>query len=315
MSKLVKDTFSNMQTKVFEIARTENTYFMDKEKNKTNPLKYDDFSSYGLSQAGVKLGFPSKFLETLSTDGHTELADEILKTRLDDFFMKKDSPLLIRDFCDMHYGVLSDKYSIFDDSEIVDIISQVPYLMDAEEIWTNISPEQFHARFISKNKITLNGDDSPLSMAVFIDNSMVGKSSFTVRFGIYRWACTNGMITGLKEFQILRQVHKGKDTKEFAQIVNEALSNVQSYEKMLMDMVENMIATKSAIYEMSEEDALRYIKDKLTVGKKTAGKIIDMYQAYGGKSKWDLCNAITDYAHQLDFDTRLRFERLSSLVA
>lgn len=318
---LIKTDWSNVRNRIDDIAASEHSYRVGGSMVLPD---IDNFTDNGLSQLGQKLHFPSWFVRELENSGHKDLATDIVTTRKEDFFRRYkqgETPLLFREFKDYDgenriHGVLSDKYSIFDDKEVADIVESSDYLMNAEEVWANIDPEHLHCRFISGNKLYLNGDDSPLSMCVFVDNSMVGKAMLTIRFGLYRWACTNGMITGLKQFSIVREKHIGAN-KYWNDIVAEAMRNIGAYEEMLLNMVTDMSATRSVIYGMSDEDAARYIKDKLATSTKMANKILDFYQnTYGGTSKWDLCNAITDVAHELDnLENRLFFEQRAMNVA
>lgn len=318
---LFKTDWNNVRTRINSIANSENSYRVGKA---TAFPAIDRFSDNGLSQLGQKMRFPAAFIRELADAGHTDLAEDIIRTRKDDFFLRYqdgDTPLLFREFkdddgCDRIHGVLSDKYSVFDDKEVADIIESSDYLMNAAEVWANIDPDHFHSRFISGNKLTINGDPSPLSMCVFVDNSMVGKAMLTIRFGLYRWACTNGMITGLKQFNIVREKHIGAN-KYWNDIVASSMENIGEYENMLLDMVRDMSVTHSTIYGMADEDATRYIKDKLATSTKMACKILDFYHnTYGGQTRWDLCNAITDVAHELDnLENRLWFESKAMKVA
>ena len=298
---LVKGTFEDVKTLVSGIAATENSYIYTRDMEVPS---YERFSANGLSQLGVKTHFPPTFISELINEDHGDLVNNIISTRMADYFKhnKKKDGLLFREFGkDPHiHGVLTDRYSIFDDHEAVNILESSDYLMDdAAEVWYDVSPDQFHTRFISKEKLEIPGDKSPLSMCVFVDNSMVGKSMFKIRFGLYRWACTNGVISDFKEFTIVRERHVGGE------------------KEMLIDRVKDMSATKSSIYGMTDEDAERYIRDKLVTSKKKAREIIECYNiVYGGFSRWDLCNAITDVAHNTDtLDTRLLFEQRAMKVA
>ncbi len=318
---LYKTDWSNVKNRINDIAAGEHSYRVGAEMVLPD---IDNFSDNGLSQLGTKLHFPGGFIRELENAGHKDLATDIVRTRKEDFFHNYkpgETPLLFREFKDPDdvsrvHGVLSSKYSIFDDKEVADIVESSDYLMRAGEVWANIDPEHFHCRFISDNKLELPGDDSPLSMCVFVDNSMVGRAMLTIRFGLYRWACTNGMITGLKQFSIVREKHLGAN-KYWNDIVASAMTNIGEYEEMLMDMVTDMSTTRSTIYSMTDEDAVRYIKDKLVTSTKMANKILDFYHnTYGGTTQWDLCNAITDAAHELEnLDTRLFWESRAMKVA
>ena len=275
------------------------------------PLLVSDFAEEGLSQTATKLRFPAQFVNELANGDteHSRLAQEILNMKYEDYFGKDEKVSLFeRKFGGKIWAMLSERYAFFDDDEILPIIEKSDYLMnDCAEYWYLVSPKHTHIRFISNNKLHVGEDKSPLSMCVFLDNSMTGFSSFRIRFGLYRWACTNGMISGLKDFEVLRETHTGE--KEFREATLEALEEIPMYEKMLIDQVERMQATESMIYEMNEEDALDKIKSYLNTSKKVASRIYGCYLTYGGKTAWNLCNAITEIAHELDLETRLVFER------
>lgn len=316
---LAKGSWEDVKSLVGKIAETENSYMYTKDAQLPSHTR---FAPNGLSQLGSKTHFPPTFINELIADGHGALADQIMAAKCDDYFLNdRHNALLFREFGFGHkepmiHGVLTDRYSVFDDKEVVNILESSDYLMGAGQIWYDVTPDQFHARFISSEKLYIGGDTSPLSMCVFVDNSMVGKSMLKIRFGLYRWACTNGVISDFKEFCILRERHVGTE-KDWTRIVAESLIDVKRYEQMLLDKVKDMSITKSAIYDMTEEDAERYIRDKLTTSKKKAREIIECYNTvYGAFSKWDLCNAITEVAHNVEtLDTRLLFEQRAMKVA
>lgn len=321
---LYKTDWNSVCTRVKDIADTENSYRVNKDT--PFPAVYD-FSDNGLSQLGTKLKFPARFVTELCEAGHYDLAEEIVETKRKDFFDTRkdcDSPLLFRAFDDPNgtskvHGVLSDRYSIFDDNEVIDILSTSEYLMDAGEIWSDITPDRFHVRFISKEKLYIGRDTSPLSMCVFIDNSMVGLSMFRIRFGLYRWACTNGVICGLKDFTLVKERHIGliDDDKNWEKIVALSLEEAKDYENMMLSLVNDMSLSRSAIYGLTEEEAERYLRDKLHASKKIANAVIlNYFTKYGGESRWDLCNAITDTAHEIEsIGNRMMLEELAFRVA
>lgn len=318
------NTFDIIKDKVSAIKSTENSYYIHNmfEVGYHRLTDADNYSEYGLSCAGTRLGFPGSFLVQYR-ENHPDGAEKVLYDKYYDWFdtsirrknhdKRSSQALFIRDFEGMHYGVLTDKYAMFDDDEVVDILSQNEYLMSSKEFWSDITPERFHARFVDAEKLYIPGDSSPLSLCTFVDNSMVGKSSFKIRFGIYRWACTNGMIAGLKEFEILKMMHKGD--KDYVQCVSEALENVEEYKKMLFEMVKEAACTYSSIYNLTEDQALAYIQKKLNVSKKASVIILENYRKYGNETKWDLTNAITDYAHVVDISSRIKLESAAFKIA
>ena len=272
--------------------------------------QYEDFGVYGLSSAGSKVGFPAQFVDKLAHTGHEDLANKIIRTTFKDY----NKPLLLRSWDGKIEGCLTNKYGIFDDMEVMDILSTSDYLRNAEEIWVKEDPSMFHARFISPNHLEIPGDSSPLSIAVFVNNSMIGMGSFKVSFGLYRWACTNGMIFGLKSFEIIKQVHKGR--AQFGRDLAAILTDIPQYEDALIAMAGNMSRRHSSLVNMDEEQAVTYLGQKLATSQKVARGVYDKFKTeYDGVSQWGLANAITDKAHDLSDAERLRFETIAMKVA
>ena len=312
MKKLVKkDNFDFFENCINLMCSTKETKTLEPTGDYFDfHFDIDDFATEGIEQAGVKLGFPANYIKKLANNRNSkDTANYLVNFHAEEYLQNKKSehPVLFeRRFFGKIYGLLSEKYAFFDDTELLPIIKNNNYLMDSAEYWGYVSPTHTHLRFVSKNKLFVNGDDSPLSMCVFIDNSMVGMGALKIRFGLYRWACTNGMISNLKEFTIVKESHLGE--KDFSNIVLSALDEAHLYEKMLIDKVERMNETKTKIYAMDEEDAIKEIKNYLSTSKKIASKIYQAFILYGGATQWDLCNAITDVAHDVDIETRLTFE-------
>ena len=313
--------FAEIKRQVADIMETENSFYLWEDGYNYHQdflEEPDNYSDYGLMSCGSRIGFPHTFVRK-HNKSHKETAKTIMKECYTDYLRslsgRKSKALLIRSFLGKISGVLTDRYSIFDDNEVVDLLENNDYLMDAEEFWHDISPEHFHARFVSKKTLNFEGDTSPLHFCVFVDNSMVGESSLRIRFGLYRSACTNGMIFGFKQFEIVKECHKGK--KDYQYILNTALSKCEEYEETLLKAVEKMNMEQSSIYALEDEKALSYLKDKLGVSKKGSAKILEFYRnTYNGTSKWDLCNAITDYAHEIEnISDRIKLEQLAVKVA
>ncbi len=307
----VYNNFNDLRNDVQALAETESTVIWDRGMGRRS---IDTFSDEGLTNAGTIFDIPSKFMiknRNLSPD-HRYACQHILDLKMEDYLAQKKT-VMFRDWNGITEGVCSSKYGIFDDYEVMDILETNPYFTDCGQIWGYETPDKFHARFISENTLNVPGDRSPLHMALFVTNSMTGGGAINIKFGVYRAACTNGMIWGLKEFSIVRQIHKS-DT-EFADILDANLQNVAMIEDTLTKRINGMIEEKSSIYDFKTEIAVDYLKSKLGIGGKFSEAIYQKYLEYGGQSKWDLTNAITDKAHDLDINSRLRLETLALKVA
>lgn len=319
--------FADVVGAVDKLMATEDSFYVSSRaeynEKKERLTDVSAYSGYGISSCGSRIGFPARFVTKHHSKNHGDTTRRILDDCYGDFFDKVESAtnnrssksLLIRSFGSEICGVLTDKYSIFDDDEVVSLLNGNDYLMDSKEFWYAVNSEHFHTRFVSKNTLDFEGDESPLHFCVFVDNSMVGESSLRIRFGLYRSACTNGCIFGFKEFEIVKECHKG--TKDYSKILALALSKCEEYEETLKKAVEEMAMTKSSIYGLTDEVALAYLRDRLNIGTKGCAKILEFYKTkYTGESRWDLCNAITDYAHEVDnISSRVDMERLAVQIA
>ena len=274
----------------------------------------DKFSDYGLSTLGKTVGFPAPFVRELSKSD-ADLANEVIRNRVQNYFDKGRPEFYARCFFDKTCGVVSHKYSYFDDNQVVDILEGSPL---AKMGFQNaiITPERFHLRAIDKsNPFKVSDDSSPLYFAYFIDNSMVGQSSFKVQLGVYRLACTNGMILPVQEFVICRQVHRGN--RDIAAEFNESIAFLSQKQDALKELVMGMSGQEATIEGLKEEFRKEYLAKKLNLNRKETDKVMELYQTvYDGHTKWGMANAITEFARDLnDINRREFLERAAFKVA
>ena len=104
--------------------------------------------------------------------------------------------------------------------------------------------------------------------------------------------------------------------KDWAGIVANAISESGEMKEIIKQRIIFMQGAKSAVYGLDEDKALAYLKNRLATSAKTATKILDFYNnTYGGRTKWDLCNAITEASQELPLENRLTFETKAFIVA
>lgn len=305
--------FEDVLRRVREIADTEKTEVVTTISQK-RVAHVEDFTEYGFSTLGKTVGFPARFVMELA-QSNKPLAEDIVRDRVSNYFHNRRRPFYIRRFLDKICGVVSDKYSYFDDNQVVDILEGSPL---AEMGFQNaiITPERFHLRAIEADKpFSVTGDSSDLFFAYFIDNSMVGQSSFKVQLGIYRLACTNGMILPVKEFIICRQIHRGQ--KDIAAEFNESIAFLAQKRDAIKEMISNMTAEQATIETIQEEFRRDYIAKKLNLNQKETEKVIELYSTvYDGHTKWGMANAITEFARDLtDINRRESLERAAFKAA
>lgn len=305
--------FNEVRARVMEIAETEKTEIVT-PLTQENVVRFEGFTEYGFNALGKVVGFPAPFvLEVAKTN--EPLALDIVRDRVKNYFESGKKPFYTRDFLGKTAGVVSQRYAYFDDKQVVDILDGSPLAsMDFQN--PIITPERFHLRALDKNSVfTLNGDDSALFFAYFIDNSMVGQSSFRVQMGVYRVACTNGLILPVNEFSLCRQVHLGK--RDIAAEFNESIAFLAEKKDTLRDLLSNMSTEKAAIESVHEEFRQAYLQKKLNISQKEADKVLELYSTtYAGGTRWNMANAITEFARDInDINRRESIERLAFRAA
>lgn len=306
--------FNTVAKRVTAITSTESTKLITKE-NQSLMHTIEGFSEHGFSSLGKMVGFPAQFITELGFT-NPELAAEVVKDRVQRYFSADGSPFYARSFCGEVSGIVSNRYAYFDDNQVIDILEGSP-LADMGFQNTVITPERLHLRAIdTKNPFTIQGDDSELFFAYFIDNSMVGRSAFKVQLGIYRLACTNGMIVPVREFVICRQIHR-LSSKDIAAEFNESIAFLAEKQENIKSLITGMSEEQATIETMKEEFHESYLAKKLNLNKKETQKVINLYQyTYGGKTKWAMANAVTEFARDLkDINRREYLERAAFRAA
>ena len=293
--------FEKINSRIREVTETENTYLVSDLNS--NICDIDNYSESGLASLGKLVGFPSNFVTDLASS-NKELANTIITDRLGRYFdnaRENKKTFYVREFNNLIYGVLSNRYAFFDDNEVCDILESSP-LATLKFQESEITPERLHLRAIDlDNPFKVDGDDSNLFFVYYIDNSMLGLSAFKVRLGVFRQVCSNGMIVPKQEFTLCKAVHRG--TRNVGEEFNNIIFNIASYKDKLIDLV-SMMAKKEAVIE-SLDGMFRtmYIQEKLNLSQKESFKVLELYdsysETYGMHSKWAMTSAITEFAKDI----------------
>lgn len=307
-----RESFDNISNRIAEIAKTENTYTVAGTSDLVCDVSH--YSENGLLSLGKTVGFPSQFVEELH---HTnpELANTIIRDRTENYFGNGSANFIAREFLGKVYGVVSNEYNFFDDTQAAEIIHS-SVLAEKTYAHALVTPERLHLRAIDDNAPFRIGDDeSNLFFCYFIDNSMVGLSSFKVQLGIYRQACTNGLIMPIKEFVVCRRIHRGY--KDIVAEFNESVAFLDQKRDSIIEMLNRLTTEKAEIETLHENHRLEYLARKLTISIKESKKIMTLYtDTYGGKTKWDMVNAITEFARdERKLARREHLEKKAILVA
>ena len=309
------EDFDTVATKVKEITDTESTFLIEPGTDGYDKaLELTNYSDYGFKTLGMTIGFPAPFVQKVA-ETNPELAEKIISDRMDNYFLRDDRPSFYgREFLGKIQGCVSNKYAYFDDNEVLEVLDNSP-IKNLQFQHTLITPERLHLRAIDKEPFKIDGDDSNLFFIFFIDNSMVGQSSFKVRLGLFRQACSNGLIVSKGEFVMCRQIHKG--TKDISAEFNASLEFLAEKKDTIKEMIMGSTATPAQIEELAEEYRKDYLAKKLLLNKTEVEKVLNLYTiTYGGKTKWAMTNAITEFARDIkDINRRTVLESKALAVA
>lgn len=306
-------SFDDIATDVRAVCSTKTDVTINNDTVHMMPTHIDEFSEWGFRSFGQKVGFPAPFLTKLFED-NPMLAENVVSDRLHKYFSNTNT-FVAREFNNKVCGIVSDKYSYFDDDEVIDILENSP-LKDLK--FTNVitSPERLHLRAIDEaHPFKIGNDDSDMYLAYFIDNSMVGGSSFRVRLGTFRKACSNGLIIRDKAFVICRQAHRGNHS--IADVFNENLEFLTQKREDIIQLLQDSATAQSSIKELSEEFQRDYLARKLNASNKEVETVLEYYNLkYDGNTKYALTNAITEFAKGInDIDRREYTESLALVIS
>lgn len=310
--KLFTKSFSDIAKEIEVIHQSENSYLVTSPSGISNDIS--DFSEYGIKSYGNLVGFPPKFIEELSITSPA-LAKSILTDRATNYFNQHGAAFTAREFMGKISGTVSSKYAFYDDYQVAQVLekSSIANLPFATGM---VTPERLHLRAIdAKRPFKIENDKSELFFCYFINNSMVGGSAFRVCLGIFRLACTNGMILPMKQFVLMRQIHKG--TKDIAAEFNSQIAFLENKSDEIKALLNDLSTSDAKIHEMSADYKESYLAKSLNLSKRETVKVLELYtNTYGGRTKWDMVNAISEFARDLkNVDRREYLETRALLVA
>lgn len=270
-------------------------------------------SRYALSQLGTKIGVPARYLEKCIASGRIDLAQDNVNSWLEDY--NKD--LFIREYNGGIRGILSNKYSVCDSHEILQVVNDCVDLSQYKVKGSHINEERLHLRLISREMLPIDGED--LFAGLFIDSSDVGRSILTVKFGIYKQVCTNGLVIARAGGTLFEQRHIGISAEEFHEGLVVSLSNVDLLTENAIEWVESARRKENRWsvnggHEDEIKEFIAHIRQQTNLSEDSANKVIDLMQTKYEDSRWGLINSITEVAQDFTLERRLELERIAGNI-
>ena len=270
-------------------------------------------SRYALGQLGSKIGVPARYLEKCVASGRVDLAQDNVNSWLEDF--NKD--LFIREYNGGIRGVLSNKYSVCDSHEILEVVDDAVDLSKYKIKGSFLNEERLHVRLVGKEMLPIDGED--LFPGLFIDSSDVGRNILTVKFGIYKQVCTNGLVIARAGGTLFEQKHIGITVEEFHDGLVKSLQNVDLLTENAVEWVrrakhrDNHWSSASE-YEDDINEFVAYIRQQTNLSDESAHKVIDLMNTKYEDNRWGLINGITEVAQDFTLEKRLELERIAGTL-
>ena len=266
-------------------------------------------SHYALSQLGSKIGVPANYLQKCIDSGRIDLASDNVNSWLEDY--GKD--LFIREYNGHIRGILSSKYSVCDTPDILKVLQDTVDLNTYKVKGSFLNEERLHLRLVGKEMLPIDGED--LFPGIFIDSSDIGRSILTVKFGIYKQVCTNGLVIARAGGTLFEQKHIGISTDDFYEGLVASLKNIDVLSEHAVEWVQSAKHRDNHWSVMSkyEDDIQAFIdqiRQQTNLSNESAGKVIDLMQNRYGDNRWGYINAITEVAQDFTLERRLELERI-----
>lgn len=253
-------------------------------------------SDYAIGQLGSRIGVPGQYIQSCVKNGFYKLAQDNVNTWLSNCksgFMFRKTGHHIR-------AVLSPRYTVYDSERILDAIWKNVNLDDYSMRGSFISEERLHVRLIGNEKMHIDGEE--LFPALFFDSSDVGRNILSVRFGIYKLVCTNGLVIGKAEGVLYKQKHLGVNAEEFEAGMLSGLKKVP----VLTNSAESWV--HEVRKESMDNDTAYSLLKGIKLNAEGRDKVIELMDNRYGKTKWGLINGITEVAQDYTLDKREELE-------
>lgn len=284
------------------------TFFSEDQGIRNFPI-----SRYALGQLATKIGVPARYIEKCIDSGRIDLAQDNVNSWLEDY--NKD--LFIREYNGGIRGVLSSRYSVCDSHDILEVVNDAVDLSKYKVKGSYLNEERLHVRLIGTEMLPIDGED--LFAGLFIDSSDVGRSILTVKFGIYKQVCTNGLVIARAGGTLFEQKHIGITSEEFHEGLVASLKNVDLLTEHAVEWVQKAKHREnhwSALSEYEDDinEFVAYIRQQTNLSEESSRKVINLMSTKYEDNRWGLINGITEVAQDFTLERRLELERIAGNI-
>jgi hypothetical protein len=212
-------------------------------------------------------------------------------------------------------GVLSDKYTILDNKDVLDTLIGVSDTVpdfQVESVFNN--DKKLHVRLSFPDLFedfgtSVEGKNDIIRVGLDIQNSEVGYSSLMIAPITYRLVCTNGLKMWKQEEGAFKQRHVHMGSNELKDLLKVTMST--SIEKG-KELIEGMRASR----QISIDNPYKYIDGivlEYSLSNKMGERIKEAYDVEPEKNLYSILNAFTRTGRDIgNHDSRMKLETIAS---
>lgn len=275
-------------------------FINDRGENKTM-----DMTETAFSQLCTRLGVPPKYIQKCADAGKHDLVMQNFREWAADY---KD-PMVIREHGGVARAVMSVNYVPF---ESYKILRELSHTVDSKRFvpaQVYLSTDKLHVRFVDFTPLSIPGEKSPVYAGFCVDSSDVGRGSLSMKYFLYRLACTNGLMISRGAGTLFRLWHSGEVMT--ASKIEKFCTAMRDIDKLTGEAVELIGYSQGRMLKGYElEFFLEKARREMKLSEKSVEKIQYLMGEDGpyNQSKWGLINSVTELARDFTLDRRVELE-------
>jgi Domain of unknown function (DUF932) len=289
--------------------------------------KDDEFilpaTGHAHGQMASKLNIPKVYYDRM-----LKSSPNLLSENVNHWLGTSENTSLVRSLRGQMRAVLSDRYRIVDNNDILAmVLPELGEMGDGIKIAScQVTDSRMYLKVINTNIEEAISVGDPVQAGFILSNSEIGCGSVSVEPFIYRCVCTNSLI--IKDHR-QRKNHVGRVTENNDLYAIDTLQAIDDAFKLkLRDLVQNAISIST--FRSAVED-LQIAKTSIIVGnpvkaveltakaigltQSESGLVLNHLIRSGDLSKFGMLNAVTRSAEDINsYDRATEIERLGSHV-
>lgn len=264
-----------------------------------------DMTDTAFAQLCARLGVPAKYMRKCAKMGKMDLVKQNMRE------MAEENPgnFVVREHGGVARSIVSEDYAPYDSYKILRALSHTVDSKRFVPAQVFLSTDKLHVRFVDFTPLPVKGESSPLYAGFCVDSSDVGRGSLSMKYFIYRLACTNGLMISKGGGTLFRLYHAGeKMTENKIERFSRSMSDVDRLTGQTLEIIGDN--QEQRLHPFEFEMLVERAKGQLDLSEKAVDKLRFLVSKDGtyDMTRWGFINGITEVAQTYTLDTRLDME-------